>query len=100
MGWERRRNNRCFYYRVHRCGDRIVKEYLGSGAKAQQAAAADAAARQTARETLSRRRGELSILISLAGDLQEIEKLTNPLLTAQFLGLGWTKHHRQWRPKK
>jgi hypothetical protein len=45
LAWESYGNNK-YYYRVRRCGKRILREYVGNGPEAEQAAQADALARQ------------------------------------------------------
>jgi hypothetical protein len=98
MGWERRRNQ-WYYYRAHRHGDRVVKEYVGRGLKGQQAAEADEAVRLLATDVVHQRQEEERFLNAISDDLREIEQLTDQLFTVQFVSLGWKKHHRAWRQK-
>ena len=59
MGWEQRGNNP-YYYRARRINGRVVKEYVGTGASAEAAAAEDKARRQ-ARQIASAKRKSTSI---------------------------------------
>jgi hypothetical protein len=41
MAWELRNGRNWYYYRAHKCGGRMVKEYVGAGPRAEHAAAED-----------------------------------------------------------
>jgi hypothetical protein len=94
MGWEQRENKR-YYYRKRRQSERVVSEYVGSGALAETAAALDALERELRR--VERRRWEtiraFDAQVDQACDL--IRALTHGLL----LATGHHTHKGQWRKK-
>lgn len=49
MSWEGRRKGN-YYYRARRVNGRVIKEYIGSGAEAEEAAKRDVEAREAARK--------------------------------------------------
>lgn len=97
MAWERRRNGRLYYYRVRREGDRVAKEYVGTGEAGRRAAEADQAARDARREAAQRRKEQGRPVSELSACLDELGRLTDLLVACHLLTHGWKQHHRQWR---
>jgi hypothetical protein len=99
MAWERRRNG-LFYYRSYRdrATGQVRKQYIGTGAVAEEAARQDAARRA---ETAARRRDERvaeqryeaarDVLIAMIQDCDTITR-------AALAEAGYYQHHRgEWR---
>jgi hypothetical protein len=101
MAWERRRDGRRFYYRSHRRGSRVVKEYCGCGEAGEAAAKEDAnrrAARATHRQGEQLRRQECDRLNQslVAMDVEAAAMVEGALLTA-----GYYRHCRgRWRKRR
>jgi hypothetical protein len=57
MGWEPR-ENKCYYFRYRKVDGRVTRQYLGAGAAAKVAAAADALRRADRRAAAEARRAE------------------------------------------
>ncbi len=99
MAWERRPNGRQYYYRGRREGRRVVKEYAGGGEAGLLAAEADEASRRDREQAAQQRAERQRPLDDLVLHLDEFDKLVDQVVTGQLLSAGWTKHHRQWRPR-
>jgi hypothetical protein len=96
MAWEKRGSGK-FYYRSLRVRGQVVKQYIGNAEQGRQAAAADAAAKESRRQDARFRQEKSHALDDLVADLDEFDKLVDQLVTCQLLCGGWKKHHRQWR---
>lgn len=100
MAWERRRN-RMYYYRSHRIGKRVVKEYFGAGLAAHLAAAEDDQRRQRreqARDEVEAAHRETGLA---ADPYQQMDILTTALTKAAFREAGYHQHDRgEWRKRR
>jgi hypothetical protein len=98
MSWECPRGKVRYYTRSRRVGGRIVREYLGTGPAAEQAAAEDAERRAerlahtVEKRILAERYGEaIALLEAFCG-------LTDQLLAAALTEKGYHQHDRgAWR---
>jgi hypothetical protein len=101
MAWEKRPRGGRYYYRCRRVGKRIVKEYLGRGPKAEQAAEEDARKRQARRlERLAiaeqRRRHDAALAVS-----RQFGRETERLARLALAAAGYHQHHRhEWRKRR
>jgi hypothetical protein len=90
MGWDKGR----FYTRSRKVNGRVVREYLGTGEDAHEAARLVALARQQ-REAWGAVREELA---ALEAPLDEMAELTDLLARAALAAAGYHRHHRgEWR---
>ena len=98
MGWEKRERGTRYYTRSRRIGDRVLKEYVGTGPLAELAALQDKAKRLRREEeerAWKREREDLERLDGTAGKLCELAEL---LTRAALLAAGYRQHHRgEWR---
>ena len=95
MAWERRGNG-LYYYQKKRDGDRVVSEYVGTGAAADLIAD-DRAKRKQQRAAWRRERdAELEIDREI-GDLVDVVKT---LTAAALLATGHHTHRGQWRKRR
>ena len=93
MGWDKGR----YYTRSRKVNGRVVREYLGTGEAAEQAARLDASARQ-GREA---RRAERDELAALDASLDDLAEETDLLARAVLAAAGYRRHHRgEWRRKR
>jgi hypothetical protein len=93
MGWEKGR----YYTRSRKVNGRVVREYVGTGDVAEQAAMIDAIARQ-GREARRAARAELTALDAPLDDLAE---QTDLLARAALAAAGYRQHHRgEWRKRR
>jgi hypothetical protein len=95
MSWETRGNN-VYYYRARRINGRVVKEYLGTGASAEAAAAEDEA-RRKARQITSTYKKEDAIACVADSFLD----LSENLFAGSLVASGYYRHHGgEWRQRR
>ena len=92
MAWEQH-DNRRYYYRKRRDGQRVISEYVGSGAAAQEAAALRAIAYE-ARRARSRR---WAALCAVDDQVDQACDLVQALAQGALLVTGHRLHKGQWR---
>lgn len=101
MAWEQRRNGRKYYYRSHRRGDRVIKEYVGGGAKGEAAARADAD-RRAARA--AGRQAEQQLREAYATAVEQVVALgcqASAVMELELLSAGYHRHDRgAWRKRR
>ena len=99
MGWEV--HGRCrFYTRSRKVAGRVVREYVGTGAVAELAAAADALRRADRRAAMEARRGEQANWQAALALLLELSRVADLLARAALLVGGYHRHARTWRKKR
>lgn len=101
MAWERRRNGRLYFYRTRYVAGRTVKEYVGRGPKAEQAAKEDASKRAQREACLlskrERRREYESVQMTFTALAAECQSLVR----ASLLSAGYYQHARgKWRKRR
>jgi len=89
-----------YYYRSVREGERVRKEYVGSGVLGEVAAALDELKRRQKEEEAAYWREERERLEQGAAFVRELEEATEVLLRAHLLASGCHKHNGQWRRKR
>jgi hypothetical protein len=93
MGWDKGR----YYTRSRKVNGRVVREYLGTGEAAAQAARLDARARQE-REA---RRAAMAELAALDAPLDDLAERTDLLARAALAAAGYRQHCRgEWRKRR
>jgi hypothetical protein len=96
MGWERG-----YYYRAKKVAGRVVRQYLGAGPAAVQAALADAFRRELRQLQLAQRRRESAGLQAQANAVRAFLRRTELLARAALLAAGYRQHKRgEWRKKR
>ena len=99
MGWEVR--GRCrFYTRSRKVAGRVVREYVGTGAVAELAAAADAVRRADRRAGMEARRAEEANWQAALAPLLELSRVADLMARAALLAGGYHRHARTWRKKR
>lgn len=97
MGWKTRRNGNRYFYRSRRVDGRVVTEYVGSGAAAEQVAA-EMTKRQ---ERGAADRAEREQLHAVMRDLTEAKRLANVAVASVLEAAGYHQHHRgEWRKRR
>jgi hypothetical protein len=89
-----RRGDKVYYYRKHWTAGRVVSEYVGSGAAAEQAAQAAAAARAPSRRAI------LAEIESADDALLAFAELIETLTAGTLLLSGYHQPKRQWRRRR
>ena len=98
MAWEKRRNGVRYYYRAFRSGGRVVKEYMGRGARAVAAAEEDVARRveRAARRQAEQERRKLDL--ALGAQVAAVGAEAKALMETALLAAGYHRPHRNpWR---
>ena|SRR5215211_4591537 len=101
MGWEKReRGRRLYYTRSRRVGDRVIREYVGTGLLAQLAAETDALRRFRREAEAKVWREEQESLKTLEQELEELCEVAETFSQAALLAAGYHKHKGEWRRKR
>ncbi|SRR5579884_1263901 len=94
MGWDKGSR---YYTRSRRLNGRVIRQYLGTGEAAEQAARLDASARQERED----RRAVRAELATLDASLAELAKHMDLLARAALVAAGYRQHHRgAWRRRR
>ena len=99
MGWEAR-GRRLYYFRYRKVNGRVTRQYLGAGAVAELAAAADALRRGDRRAAAEARRAEEASWQAALAPLLELSRVADLLARAALLAGGYHRHARTWRKKR
>ena len=100
MAWEARGGRR-YYTRSRRVNGRVVREYVGTGAVAELAAAADALRRADRRAAAEARRAEQARWREALAPLLELSRVADLLARAALLAAGYRQHARSsWRMRR
>jgi hypothetical protein len=96
MAWEKR-GGKLYYYRSIRDGERVRKEYIGTGEFAEALAHSDESIRLIRK--LERNKGweELERLEVLAAPVREIDEAAELLAHAALVAAGYHRHKGEWR---
>jgi hypothetical protein len=79
---------------------RVVREYVGTGPAAEQAAAQDAQRRADRLAQAQARQAEQSRWESAEGPLKEFDRAAGLAMRAALLAAGYFRHSRgPWRPR-
>ena len=96
MPWVRK-GRKDYYYRARRCGKRVLRDYCGSGAAAQLAAALDVARRARRRAEAEARQAERARLDQVLGPLDRFCCVADLMARAVLLASGYYRHGGEWR---
>jgi hypothetical protein len=101
MAWETRHGGRRYYYRSHRVGQRVLKEYLGGegvGDVAEEIDVERRAARDADRE---RERQLLREFDETEGPLSTLDAIAETVSRLALEAAGYHRHHRgEWRKRR
>lgn len=95
-----RRANREYYYRSLRDGSRVIKQYIGCGQRAREAAEADQALRTAHRLESLQRAEKTRPIRELAGRLDQFDTMLDQFVAFRLVCAGWKRHHHQWIVRK
>jgi len=102
MGLETR-NQRTYYYRKLRDGEKVISLYCGAGDLARLMSVLDGQERnESARVSLRKRQAfeeEKRIHDEVDGLVEELCEKVELMMDALFLANGYHQHSRQWRRK-
>lgn len=92
-----KRDGKLYYYRSFRDGERVRKEYIGTGEFAEALAHSDETIRLI--HKLQRDKGweELELLEDLAAPVLEIDMTIDILARAALVAAGYHRHKGKWR---
>lgn len=99
MSWKTR-NNRRYYYRSQRKGDKVYSEYIGAGPDAVLIARHDAYERE---RTDAKRRAWLKAKEkqdAIDREIDALGELAGDLTAAVLLVAGYHQHKYQWRKER
>ena len=96
MGWEQR-GSKCYYYRVRREGDRVIKQYFKPGAAADAAAQADILRRAAVDIGKKYARRLQDAMRPLDALLDRVDESVDQLMSTVLTQNGFYKHHGSWR---
>ena len=99
MAWEQGPRGRSYYTRTVRAGGKRVREYLGSGPRAQAAAQADALRRAEREAQAAALREEQSRLREMDSAVLELFELAGLVATAALVAGGFHRHGGEWRTR-
>jgi hypothetical protein len=100
MAWEERGNHR-YYYRSRRVGDKVVKEYVGSGEVASAIADLEALERERAEEAARQRQAERARQDAVDALLLAFCQGVGDIVAEALERAGYHRHDRgQWRRKR
>jgi hypothetical protein len=99
MAWETR-GGKLYYYRSIRDGERVRKEYIGTGELAESLAHSDESIRLIRKLERNKGREELERLETLAAPVLEIDKTIDILAHATFVAAGYHRHKGEWRRER
>ena len=99
MGWEQRGGKR-YYYRARRANGRVVKEYCGTGAAAEEVARLDAEAAEKRRRRQQEWREYLAREAQIVALLDEIHVACDAVVVPAMTAAGYHRVRGEWRKKR
>lgn len=97
MAWDQRANGRRYYYRSVRDGDRVVRVYLGSDARAEAfAAKVEKAVAERKAQRAAAAAQEARIATAMAS-LDDLNTLAEAVVHAAFTEAGYHYTSGKWR---
>jgi hypothetical protein len=101
LAWETRKRGGRYYTRSRQVGDRVVREYIGTGLAGERAATEDAARRAQRGVAAEVRRAEQERLTDLDATLTAFDAALETLTRAVLMTAGYHRHHRgEWRKQR
>jgi hypothetical protein len=97
VAWEKRERGGRYYTRSRREGDRVVREYVGSGPLAELAAEDDRTKRELEEAQREREKEELERMEALAAPIFELSEAAEILAHAHLIAAGYRRHKGEYR---
>jgi hypothetical protein len=99
VAWEKR-GGKLYYYRSVRDGERVKKEYVGTGEIAELLAHADETIRLSREKRRAQEMAERESLEELLAPTLEVREAARVLARASLVALGYHNHHGEWRRRR
>ncbi len=96
MPWD----SRGYYYRARKVGGRVMREYVGRGPIAHQAANQDVAARARRKAQRAAWLATRAALDTADRALADLARVTDLAAHAALRACGYHPHRRQWRKRR
>lgn len=102
MAWETRPHSSGRYYtRSRKVAGRVLRFYVGGGAKGEAAAAEDAHRRAEAQTRRADRQQDGARLAALDAPIARLDTLTSAMTVAALTLAGYHRHHGgEWRKRR
>ena len=101
MGWETRQRGGSYYTRSRRVNGRVVREYIGGGERGEQAAAADALARERREAERAEHTRERRQRDTAETQLTAWYAAVDAQVCAALTAAGYHQHKRgEWRQRR
>ena len=100
MAWESRGGRGKYFTRSRRVDGRVVRQYFGAGIAGELAAAEDDLRRVERRIDLRQCRQEQERHDTLVAPLENLSALSDLLVRAVLIGLGYHQHGGEWRRRQ
>jgi hypothetical protein len=100
MAWEHRERGGRYYYRSVREGQRVRKEYLGTGELAAILARGDELIRREREAEAAKWRTEVERMEALAAPVLELCEISDVLAQAHLVAGGYHLHKGEWRRER
>ena len=97
MAMETRKNGKQYYYRYSRKDGSVIREYIGSGSKAQIAVEADRKVREERAATRAAERREINEVNKALEPLGEFTRAFESLLESALSASGLDRRRGEWR---
>ncbi|MDB5309436.1 MAG: hypothetical protein JWO38_3638 [Gemmataceae bacterium] len=100
MAWEARKGRGSYYTRTRKVGGRTVREYVGSGAAGQLAAAEDARRRADRAADRAARDADREARTAVDREVEAFCTLAGLLINAVLSAGGYHRHGGEWRKRR
>lgn len=98
MAWESRNGQGAYYTRSRRCGERVIREYIGSDETASLIAKMDALDRQERKAKQDAQRDERAQFDAIDAQIEQLGELANQIARAMLIAAGYHQHKGgEWR---
>lgn len=99
MAWEERGNNK-YYYRKKKIDGRVISEYVGKGARAQQIALLDLKIRQDRKEESINIRQQKEKFYLFNNQVIQMSLLVDRMVGGFLIIAGFHQYKGQWRRRR
>jgi hypothetical protein len=99
MAWEKR-NGSLYYYRTVRDGEKVRKEYVGSGPYAELSARLDDVLREQRHLERLGGREKVARVEALAEPLRGVDEAAEVLARAHLVAAGYRRRKGEWRLRR
>ncbi len=101
MPWEKRQRGGSYYTRSRKVNGRVIREYVGGGARGHLAALTDSQRRLRREEEATAWKNEQARMEALAAPVEELCEHAEVLARATLLAVGFHRHKRgEWRKRR